>query len=133
MVEWHPSGQWTDIRYETSGGIAKITIDRPEVRNAFRPLTTKELIAAFEVARDDPATAAPTAARESCASRGAPPVPLVATIAHARSGSTGAASARIVSSSGRTTTDGRARSSNRRCSVSERRRSTGMKDAPECT
>jgi naphthoate synthase len=55
MVEWHPSGQWTDIRYETAGGIAKITIDRPEVRNAFRPLTTKELIAAFEVARDDPA------------------------------------------------------------------------------
>ena len=54
MVEWHPSGQWTDIRYETSGSIAKITIDRPEVRNAFRPLTTKELIAAFEVARDDP-------------------------------------------------------------------------------
>jgi naphthoate synthase len=54
MVEWHPSGQWIDIRYETSGAIAKITIDRPEVRNAFRPLTTKELIAAFEVARDDP-------------------------------------------------------------------------------
>src|SRR4029077_17787024 len=51
---WHPSGQWIDIRYETSGAIAKITIDRPEVRNAFRPLTTKELIAAFEVARDDP-------------------------------------------------------------------------------
>src|SRR3954447_1860554 len=55
MVEWRPSGQWTDIRYETAGAIAKITIDRPEVRNAFRPLTTKELIDAFEVARDDPA------------------------------------------------------------------------------
>jgi naphthoate synthase len=55
MVEWHPSGRWTDIRYETAGGIAKITIDRPEVRNAFRPLTTKELTGAFEVARDDPA------------------------------------------------------------------------------
>jgi naphthoate synthase len=55
MVEWHPSGQWTDIRYETAGAIAKITIDRPDVRNAFRPLTTKELIDAFEVARDDPA------------------------------------------------------------------------------
>ena len=35
-------------------GIAKITIDRPEVRNAFRPLTVKELIRAFDVARDDP-------------------------------------------------------------------------------
>jgi naphthoate synthase len=55
MVDWQPTGDWTDIRYETSGGIAKITIDRPEVRNAFRPLTTKELIAAFELARDDPA------------------------------------------------------------------------------
>src|SRR5437762_7086851 len=54
MVEWQPQGEWTDIRYETSDGIAKVTIDRPEVRNAFRPLTTKELIAAFELARDDP-------------------------------------------------------------------------------
>src|SRR3954452_7218820 len=54
MVEWHPSGQWTDIRYETAAAIAKITIDRPDFRNAFRPLTTKELIAAFEAARDDP-------------------------------------------------------------------------------
>jgi naphthoate synthase len=54
MVEWQPQGAWTDIRYETSDGIAKITIDRPEVRNAFRPLTTRELIAAFELARDDP-------------------------------------------------------------------------------
>jgi naphthoate synthase len=55
MVEWQPQGTWTDIRYETSDGVAKITIDRPEVRNAFRPLTTRELIAAFELARDDPA------------------------------------------------------------------------------
>jgi naphthoate synthase len=55
MVDWQPTGDWTDIRYETSGGIAKITIDRPEVRNAFRPLTTRELIAAFDIARDDPA------------------------------------------------------------------------------
>jgi len=54
MVEWQPQGRWTDIRYETSGGIAKVTIDRPDVRNAFRPLTTTELIAAFELARDDP-------------------------------------------------------------------------------
>jgi len=54
MVEWQARGDWTDIRYETSAGIAKITIDRPEVRNAFRPRTTRELIAAFELARDDP-------------------------------------------------------------------------------
>jgi naphthoate synthase len=54
-IEWRPSGDWSDIRYETTEGIAKITIDRPEVRNAFRPLTTKELIRAFDMARDDPA------------------------------------------------------------------------------
>src|SRR4029450_7500997 len=54
-LDWRPAGEWTDIRYEVAEGIAKITIDRPEVRNAFRPLTTKELIAAFEMARDDPA------------------------------------------------------------------------------
>ena len=51
---WVAAGEYTDIRYETAEGIAKITIDRPEVRNAFRPLTTRELIAVFEVARDDP-------------------------------------------------------------------------------
>jgi naphthoate synthase len=54
-MEWQPSGEHTDIRYETAEGIAKITIDRPEVRNAFRPLTVQELIAAFDRARDDPA------------------------------------------------------------------------------
>jgi len=46
---------YADIRYELSGdGIAKITIDRPEVRNAFRPQTLVELSAAFERAREDP-------------------------------------------------------------------------------
>jgi naphthoate synthase len=53
MVDWQPAGNWTDIRYETADGIAKITINRPEVRNAFRPLTTRELIQAFDMARDD--------------------------------------------------------------------------------
>jgi len=51
---------WRDIRYEigfpadTNGGIAKITINRPEVRNAFRPQTLQELQRAFDIARDDP-------------------------------------------------------------------------------
>ena len=49
-----PEENFTDIRYETAAGIAKITIDRLEVRNAFRPLTTRELITAFDAARDDP-------------------------------------------------------------------------------
>ena len=58
----HPGhvGEWRDIRYEigfpegTNGGIAKITINRPEVRNAFRPQTLQELTRAFDIARDDP-------------------------------------------------------------------------------
>jgi naphthoate synthase len=53
-VDWQPAGDYTDIRYETSGdGIAKITIARPEVRNAFRPQTVIELSDAFERARED--------------------------------------------------------------------------------
>ncbi len=46
-------GEYTDVRYETADGIAKITIDRPEVRNAFRPRTLFELQDAFERARND--------------------------------------------------------------------------------
>ena len=44
---------FTDIRYETAEGMAKITINRPEVRNAFRPQTLFELERAFNCARDD--------------------------------------------------------------------------------
>jgi naphthoate synthase len=55
---WAAHGSYTDIRYETGAdgaeGIAKITIDRPEVRNAFRPQTLFELQDAFDRARDDP-------------------------------------------------------------------------------
>ena len=53
-MEWQQQGTWTDIGYETAEGIAKITIRRPEVRNAFRPKTLYELSEAFELARDDP-------------------------------------------------------------------------------
>jgi naphthoate synthase len=53
-MDWEKAGDYGDIRYETAEGIAKITINRPEVRNAFRPQTLFELSAAFEVARDDP-------------------------------------------------------------------------------
>jgi naphthoate synthase len=55
MVEWRPSGEYEDIRYETAEGMAKVTIARPEVRNAFRPTTLFELSEAFDRARDDPA------------------------------------------------------------------------------
>ncbi len=44
---------YEDVRYEKAEGIAKITIDRPEVRNAFRPQTVRELQRAFTDARDD--------------------------------------------------------------------------------
>jgi naphthoate synthase len=54
-VTWTPAGEYADIRYEHSGtGIAKVTIARPEVRNAFRPQTVRELIDAFAHVRDDP-------------------------------------------------------------------------------
>jgi len=53
-VEWSNKGEYRDIAYETAGGIAKLTIRRPEVRNAFRPQTLFELSRAFEAARDDP-------------------------------------------------------------------------------
>ena len=53
-VDWKPVGEYEDIRYELSyDGIAKITINRPEVRNAFRPQTVIELGKAFEAARED--------------------------------------------------------------------------------
>jgi naphthoate synthase len=56
---WNPAGQdFSDIRYEKSAppdsGIAKVTIDRPEVRNAFRPRTIVEISRALEDAREDP-------------------------------------------------------------------------------
>jgi naphthoate synthase len=53
-MNWERRGSYEDIHYDTSGGIAKITINRPEVRNAFRPKTLFELSDAFNVARDDP-------------------------------------------------------------------------------
>lgn len=58
-AKWKPMNparfkSYSDIRLETDGqGIAKITIDRPEVRNAFRPQTVKELLDAMDVVRDD--------------------------------------------------------------------------------
>jgi naphthoate synthase len=57
QTEWQAAGDYEDIRYETAtgedAGIAKITINRPEVRNAFRPETVVELSDAFTRARED--------------------------------------------------------------------------------
>ncbi len=52
-IEWRAAAEYGDVRYEVAEGIAKITIDRPEVRNAFRPQTLAELRDAFGRARDD--------------------------------------------------------------------------------
>ncbi len=52
---WAPAGSYGDIRYDTAEGMAKLTICRPEVRNAFRPQTLFELSDAFRRAQDDPA------------------------------------------------------------------------------
>jgi naphthoate synthase len=52
-ITWTAAGDYGDIIYETAEGIAKITINRPEVHNAFRPQTLFELADAFNRARDD--------------------------------------------------------------------------------
>src|SRR3954464_14828921 len=52
-ADWQPAGEYEDIRYETAEGIAKLTINRPEVRNAFRPQTLIEISDALNRARED--------------------------------------------------------------------------------
>jgi naphthoate synthase len=52
-ADWKPAGEYGDILYDHADGIAKITINRPEVRNAFRPQTLFELADALNDARDD--------------------------------------------------------------------------------
>ncbi len=53
-AQWSLCGTYQDILYHKWQGIAKITINRPEVRNAFRPLTVKEMSHALQEARNDP-------------------------------------------------------------------------------
>jgi naphthoate synthase len=53
-VQWKQAKPYEDLVYEKAEGIARITINRPEVRNAFRPKTVQELIDAFEDVREDP-------------------------------------------------------------------------------
>ena len=52
-IDWQVAGEFEDILYHKAEGIAKITINRPEVRNAFRPQTVMEMMKALEDARDD--------------------------------------------------------------------------------
>jgi len=53
-VAWKNAKTYQDILYEKADGIAKVTINRPDVRNAFRPQTVREMIEAFDDAREDP-------------------------------------------------------------------------------
>jgi len=53
LIDWQNAGDYTDIRFHKAEGIAKITINRPDVRNAFRPLTVTEMRHALQDARDD--------------------------------------------------------------------------------
>ncbi|MEK7775059.1 MAG: 1,4-dihydroxy-2-naphthoyl-CoA synthase [Candidatus Zixiibacteriota bacterium] len=53
QIVWKEKGEFKDIRYHICDGIAKITINRPEVRNAFRPLTVQEMSSALSMARYD--------------------------------------------------------------------------------
>jgi naphthoate synthase len=53
IIDWMKVREFQDIEYEKGEGIAKITINRPHVRNAFRPLTIKEMRVALEDARED--------------------------------------------------------------------------------
>jgi naphthoate synthase len=52
-IEWTEAASYEDLLYEKADGIARITINRPDVRNAFRPQTLAELRDAFTLARDD--------------------------------------------------------------------------------
>lgn len=52
-MNWKICKEYQDITYEVAEGIAKVTINRPEVRNAFRPETVEEMLDAFEDIRDD--------------------------------------------------------------------------------
>lgn len=52
--DWTVAQEFADIEYHKYGGIAKITINRPELRNAFRPLTVREMAQALDEARNDP-------------------------------------------------------------------------------
>src|SRR5262249_9823047 len=74
--EWSSARTYTDIRYDVgagdAAGIARITIDRPEVRNAFRPRTLVALTDAFTASREDPAVggvAATGTGPEACGAR----------------------------------------------------------------
>ncbi|HYO88771.1 MAG TPA: 1,4-dihydroxy-2-naphthoyl-CoA synthase [Candidatus Limnocylindrales bacterium] len=55
MTNWKQAGEYSDITFDKADGMARIAFNRPEVRNAFRPETIDQMIAAFDEVWDDPA------------------------------------------------------------------------------
>jgi len=53
MISWTTVKQYEDITYKKCNGVARIAFNRPDVRNAFRPKTTSELLDAFHDAQED--------------------------------------------------------------------------------
>ena len=53
MINWKTAKEFEDITYKKCDGVARIAFNRPDVRNAFRPNTTTELIEAFYDAQED--------------------------------------------------------------------------------
>ena len=75
-ITWTRRPGYEDIIYETSSeGIARVTINRPEVHNAFRPRTVAEMIGAFDEARDDASVGAVIARTPSAAATAAGSMP----------------------------------------------------------
>ena len=72
IPEWKKAGEFTDIIYEKAEGIAKITINRPEVRNAFRPQTVATWRPRWPTARDDEDVGVVILSRGGRAARSAP-------------------------------------------------------------
>ena len=81
-IEWKTVREFEDITYKKSNGVARIAFNRPDVRNAFRPKTTKELIEAFYDAQEDTSIGVVLLSAEgpssrdgiwSCCSGGRPP------------------------------------------------------------
>ena len=53
QIKWTTVKEYEDITYKKCNGVARIAFNRPDVRNAFRPKTTSELLDAFHDAQED--------------------------------------------------------------------------------
>ena len=65
-IAWQTAKEYDDITYKKYNGVARIAFNRPEVRNAFRPKTTSELLDAFHDAQEDTSIGAILLSAEAC-------------------------------------------------------------------